>query len=84
MGDTGDLVHVERVGNKSKRTKLNVYTPSDLIKITHKHNCSHISNSEDSSNSDSFSGSNDFSKSDNFSESNEFSNSNDFGARDKI
>ena len=27
LGDTGELVHVERVENKSKRTKLNMYTP---------------------------------------------------------
>ena len=45
MGDTGDLVHVERVENKFKRTKLNMYTPSDPVKVTRKHKCSHISNS---------------------------------------
>jgi hypothetical protein len=32
----GDLVNLERVGNhKSKKAKLDVYTPSDPIKTTH-------------------------------------------------
>jgi hypothetical protein len=35
LSDTEDLVNVERVGtNKSKKTKLDVYNPSDLIKVT--------------------------------------------------
>ncbi len=34
MSGTEDLVNVERVGNKSKKTKLDVYTPSDPIKTT--------------------------------------------------
>ena len=44
MSDTEELVHVERVGNKSKKTKLDVektkldfYTPSDPDKITLEH-----------------------------------------------
>jgi hypothetical protein len=33
----GELVNVEKVGNnKSKRTKLDIYTPSDPIKTTHR------------------------------------------------
>jgi hypothetical protein len=40
----GELVHVEQVGiNKSKKTKLDVYTPSNLIKTTHKHDSLKIS-----------------------------------------
>ncbi len=36
MSGTEDLANVERVGNiKSKKTKLDVYTPSDPIKTTH-------------------------------------------------
>ena len=31
LGDTGELVHV--VENKSKRTKLNMYTPPDPIRV---------------------------------------------------
>ena len=44
MSDTEELVRVERVGNKSKKTKLDVemtkldfYTPSDPDKITLEH-----------------------------------------------
>ncbi len=38
-----DLEIVERVGNnKSKKTKLGVYTPSNLIKTTHKPHVSNI------------------------------------------
>ena len=50
MSDTGELVRVERVGNKSKKTKLDVtttkldfYTPSDPNKITLEHPSSKIS-----------------------------------------
>ena len=32
MGDTGDLVHVERVETKFKRTKLNMYIPPIRLK----------------------------------------------------
>jgi hypothetical protein len=40
-----DLEIVERVGNnKSKKTKLGVYTPLDLIKTTHEPHSSNISN----------------------------------------
>ena len=78
LGDTGDLVHVEHVGNKSKRTKLNVYTPSDPIKITHEHNCSHISNSEDSSDSNSLSESDEIGNSDEFSKHKKFSYNKNF------
>ena len=62
MGDTEDLVHVERVEDKSKQTKFNLYTPSDPIKITHEHNCSHLSNSNNYSNSNSFNESDDLVK----------------------
>jgi hypothetical protein len=34
LSSTEDLVNVERVGYKSKKTKLDVYTPSDPIKTT--------------------------------------------------
>ena len=38
MSGTEDLVHVERVEkNKSKKTKLGIYTPSDPIKTTHEY-----------------------------------------------
>ena len=44
MSGTGELVNVEKVGtNKSKRTKLNIYTPSDPIKTTHHLDDSRIS-----------------------------------------
>ncbi len=44
LDSMGDLVRVERVGKiKSKKTKFDVYTPSDPIKTTHKHNSSKIS-----------------------------------------
>ena len=44
MSGTGELVNVEKVGNnKSKRTKLNIYTPSDPIKTTHQLDDSSIS-----------------------------------------
>jgi hypothetical protein len=44
LGSTEELVRVERVGtNKSKKTKLDVYTPSDPIKTTHEHDSSKIS-----------------------------------------
>jgi len=50
LSDTGELVRVERVGNKSKKTKLDVtttkldfYTPSDPNKITLEHPSSKIS-----------------------------------------
>jgi hypothetical protein len=40
----GELACVERVGiKKSKKTKLDIYTPSDPIKTTHEHNSSKIS-----------------------------------------
>jgi len=38
LSGTEDLVHVERVEkNKSKKTKLGIYTPSDPIKTTHEY-----------------------------------------------
>ena len=44
MSSTEDLVNVERVGtNKSKKTKLDVYTPSDPIKVTPEPHSSMIS-----------------------------------------
>jgi hypothetical protein len=44
LSDTEDLEHVERVGkNKSKKTKLDVYTPSDPIKVTPEPHSSTIS-----------------------------------------
>ena len=84
MGDTKDLVNVKRVENKSKWIKLNLYTPSNLIKITHEHNCSHLRDSDNSRDSNSFSKSDDFSKSDKFSKSNEFSDSDEFSKCDKF
>ena len=78
MGDTGELVHVERVENKSKQTKFSMYTPSDPIKITHEHNCSPISNSNDSSDSDSFSESDELSESNEFSKCDKFSENKNF------
>ena len=45
-----------------------MYTPSDLIKITHEHNCSYLSNSDNSSDSNEFSKHNKFRKNKNFSE----------------
>ena len=45
MSGTEDLEIVERVGNKmSKKTKLDVYTPSDPIKTTHEPHSSNMSN----------------------------------------
>ncbi len=82
MGDTGDIVRV--VDNKSKRTKLNVYTPSDPIKITREHNCSHISDSDNSSDSESFSESDELSDSEGLSDSDELSDSEEFSERDKF
>jgi len=55
-----------------------MYTPPDLIKITHEHNCSHISDSDDSSNSDSFSKSNGLSDRDEFSKSNKLGKNENF------
>ncbi len=44
MSGTEDLENVERVGNnKSKKTKLDIYTPFDPIKTTHELDSSNIS-----------------------------------------
>jgi hypothetical protein len=44
LGSTGDLVSVERVEiKKSKKTKLDVYTPPDPIKTTHEQDSLKIS-----------------------------------------
>ena len=58
--------------------KLNMYTPPDPIKITHEHNCSHISDSDDSITSDSFSESDALSDSDEFSKRDKFSENENF------
>jgi hypothetical protein len=44
LSGTGELVNVKKVGNnKSKQTKLTIYTPSDPIKTTHQLDESSIS-----------------------------------------
>jgi hypothetical protein len=43
LSGTEDLEIVERVGNKSKKTKLDVYTPSNPIKATHELDSLHFS-----------------------------------------
>ena len=55
-----------------------MYTPSDPIKVTRKHNCSHISNSNDSITSDSFSKSDVLSDSTEFSERDKFCKNENF------